>query len=340
MVNLSQSINGERKKNQLQTQIMICEHHVNVSVVFGDSVVYVHYMMQLLCVLLLVILKTTDGVKDANFNVKDANQTLHYAWASFCNETALRSWTCEWCQDETRTTQIQAYLKDTKAGTQGFVGIDEANNRIIVAYRGSYNFANTVQDMKFWMTSFPYGDEKDLEVDHGFFLAYNSLRQDTISAVQSAKRSCKECGEVLVTGHSLGAAMATMLAGELGNSTKVRLYTFGSPRTGNEAFSNWVVQRIQGMGGSSTRMRRQLDIVPAIPPRSIGYHHVSTEVWDVHDNDYNDTFVACDGSGEDPNCGDSEEHPVFPFDLIHLKPSEHTRYMGFQGGSCIGGPKD
>ena len=84
-------------------------------------------------------------------------------------------------------------------------------------------------------------------------------------------------------------------------------------------------------------MRRQLDIVPAIPPRSIGYEHVRTEVWNKHGDGQTDTYVVCNGSGEDPKCGDSEEHPAFPLDLIHLKPSEHTKYMGFQGGNCVGG---
>ena len=79
-------------------------------------------------------------------------------------------------------TEITAYLKDTKAGTQGFVGVDKANNRVVVAYRGSYNFANTVEDAKFWMIKFPYSSEK-LEVDSGFFQAYDSLRASTMSAV-------------------------------------------------------------------------------------------------------------------------------------------------------------
>ena len=171
-------------------------------------------------------------------------------------------------------------------------------------------------------TSTPVGDTAELG-------AVKNVFGDSLPFISSTKS---------LTGHSLGASMATILAGELGNTSKVRLYTFGSPRTGDEAFANWVVQRVTSMGGTSTRVRRQLDIVPAIPPRGIGYHHVSTEVWDKHVNDHTDTFVICNGSGEDPKCGDSEEHPPFPLDLIHLKPSEHTRYLGFEGGSCIGGP--
>ena len=35
--------------------------------------------------------------------------------------------------------------KDKKAGTQGYVGIDHELSRIVVAYRGSKDFQNTIQ---------------------------------------------------------------------------------------------------------------------------------------------------------------------------------------------------
>ena len=153
------------------------------------------------------------------------------------------------------------------------------------------------------------------------------------------------------------------------------LYNYGSPRTGNAAFVTWA----EGiLDSASVRMRRQLDIVPSIPPRSIGYRHIRTEVWDKHNSTESDSYEVCDGldegasllahmsrrmllhtqqrsmsihlhshmhqvcngSGEDPACGDSEEHPPFPLYLLHLKPSEHTRYMGYQGGGCVGGGND
>ena len=73
------------------------------------------------------------------FDVHDANRTLHYAWSAYCNETALRAWNCQWCIDS--ALSIEAYLKDTKEGTQGYVGIDADRKRIVVAYRGSKNLA-------------------------------------------------------------------------------------------------------------------------------------------------------------------------------------------------------
>ena len=118
------------------------------------------------------------------------------------------------------------------------------------------------------------------------------------------------------------------------NSTIVTLYNFGSPRTGNPVFVSWAKDILDS---NSVRMRRQLDIVPSIPPRSIGYRHMRTEVWNKHSEGQPDSYSVCDGSGEDPACGDSEEHPPFPLYLLHLKPAEHTKYMGYQGGSCAGG---
>ena len=139
------------------------------------------------------------------FDVHDANRTLHFAWSAYCNETALRAWNCQWCTDA--ALSIEAYLKDTKAGTQGFVGIDEKLNRIVVAYRGSKNFANTVEDAKFWLTKAPFGPSEG-KLDHGFLEAYLSVRNHTLDAVAKAKEQCANCS-IIFTGHSLGAAMST-----------------------------------------------------------------------------------------------------------------------------------
>eukprot|EP00935_MAST-01C_sp_MAST-1C-sp1_P002800 g2800.t1 len=132
--------------------------------------------------------------------------------------------------------------------------------------------------------------------------------------------------------------MATLAATELADgSVPVSLVNFGSPRVGDKAYAAWAQMRLNQT--TPIRMRRQKDIVPAVPPRSVGYVHIGTEVYDKHldskgHQTANDTFVVCDGSGEDPHCGDAEEHPPFPLDLVHMEPAEHTRYLSFQGGDC------
>eukprot|EP00468_Gymnochlora_sp_CCMP2014_P012969 CAMPEP_0167750096 /NCGR_PEP_ID=MMETSP0110_2-20121227/5793_1 /TAXON_ID=629695 /ORGANISM="Gymnochlora sp., Strain CCMP2014" /LENGTH=136 /DNA_ID=CAMNT_0007635363 /DNA_START=476 /DNA_END=886 /DNA_ORIENTATION=- len=133
--------------------------------------------------------------------------------------------------------------------------------------------------------------------------------------------------------------MATLGAVEwAATGGNAQLYTFGSPRVGNQEFVTWALRNLN-TSKVLLRMRRQKDIVPAIPPRFLGYRHIPTEVWNKHiDKDVEtDTYVVCDGSGEDPSCGDSEETPFFPLDLLHLSSGEHTKYMGYKAGNCIGG---
>jgi len=318
------------------------------------------------------------GAVDVDFDVVEANKTLHLAWSAYCNETALQAWDCEWCTGPNSIPNVNLvkYLKNKEAGTQGFVGIDNTRKRVVVAYRGSKNFENTVQDAEFWMTRFgPSG----VKVDHGFLSAYMSVRNETLVAVKAALNTCSsssdsnkplssDCRSVLFTGHSLGAAMATIGAAEVAAkddsifaNVEVNLFTFGSPRVGNKEFVAWATSNLIHSGttrkkdvgrvnnstvaalagsGSLRRMRREKDIVPSIPPRSIGYRHMPTEVWNRHndsDNSSNNSYVLCNGSGEDPNCGDQEERPFFPLYLLHLSGAEHTRYMGYQGGGCTGG---
>ena len=89
------------------------------------------------------------------------------------------------------------------------MGIDAERNRIVVAYRGSKNFQNTVQDMKFWMRKPPAdtGFPEEVRLDSGFLEAYLSIRNDTLTAVAEAKQICSNCS-IVFTGHSLGSAMS------------------------------------------------------------------------------------------------------------------------------------
>lgn len=102
----------------------------------------------------------------------------------------------------------------------------------------------------------------------------------------------------------------------------VSLYTFGSPRVGNEAFASWAGAAL----GRVRRVARELDIVPHVPPRElIGYAHLPQELWNRH-NATDDWLVACDAeNGEDPLCSDQE---------INTSTDEHTLYLGIRGGFC------
>lgn len=76
------------------------------------------------------------------------------------------------------------------------------------------------------------------------------------------------------TGHSLGAALATLAAARIYIEERrpvYGLYTFGQPRTGDVAFGNRFDTEL---GDKTWRFVNDLDIVTRVPPRELFYAHV------------------------------------------------------------------
>ena len=98
------------------------------------------------------------------------------------------------------------------------------------------------------------------KVHEGFLVTWTAL-QGQIGAWLDGVRGTR----LVVTGHSLGAAMATLMAALHPNAV---LVTFGSPRVGNKDFIGaWA-------GRDVRRYVDCADIVPQVPPRMIAFRHV------------------------------------------------------------------
>jgi hypothetical protein len=80
-----------------------------------------------------------------------------------------------------------------------------------------------------------------------------------------------------ISGHSLGAALGTLLAIDVsGNDlfTSPTVYTFGSPRVGDKVFAGTYDDLVP----TSWRVSNLNDLVPHLPPQLAGYTHVDAEV--------------------------------------------------------------
>jgi kumamolisin len=80
---------------------------------------------------------------------------------------------------------------------------------------------------------------------------------------------------VEVTGHSLGAALATLYVMENARTDKIKspaLCTFASPTVGDNDF----VAAFDALGLTSWRVVNQPDVVPKLPPEILGFAHVAT----------------------------------------------------------------
>ena len=98
----------------------------------------------------------------------------------------------------------------------------------------------------------------------------------------------------MITGHSLGAAMATLLAAE---REEAELVTFGSPRVGDPAFAALFAGRA---------VRRYVDCtdgVTAVPPSLIGYAHLSGERYIDHSGLAHEDSPTAEALAEDRRAG-------------------------------------
>ncbi|KIH54336.1 triacylglycerol lipase [Ancylostoma duodenale] len=90
-------------------------------------------------------------------------------------------------------------------------------------------------------------------------------------------------GDVTISGHSLGGALATLAASHLvklkvlENPDKVKLVTFGQPRVGNKEFADAVDEEVD----YAYRVVHYHDLVPTIP--KAGFWHQGIEIFYTSD---------------------------------------------------------
>jgi len=110
---------------------------------------------------------------------------------------------------------------------------------------------------------FPVKHHLGGRVHRGFYAEYDKVIPGIKEAL--AKHNKKGTKTVWVTGHSLGGAMAVLVAAELQPSGG--LHTFGQPRVGNKAF----LKSLDGI--KYYRYRNNNDIVTAVPPSWLFFRH-------------------------------------------------------------------
>lgn len=146
---------------------------------------------------------------------------------------------------------------DEKTDAQGF-GTTMADGTAIIAFRGTQvdRLMDLISDARFW----PVRWDGPGRVHLGFRNAFYGVRAqiDDWLAKQPGRTG------LVVTGHSLGAAIATLMAASHPNSI---LVTFGSPRVGGKAF----VTAFEGRD-----VRRYVDCTDAVTrvPPPVFYRHI------------------------------------------------------------------
>lgn len=136
-----------------------------------------------------------------------------------------------------------------------------------------------------WMTNIvyyrvQYGDVVGTQVHSGFYSAYSSVSSQVRSAVKNLLAVHGAATPILFTGHSLGAALATFaildIKKALNPKGTLKFYSFGSPRVGNDVFTDYFTNNLPNV---YQRVTHYTDVVVQIPPRQMGFNHAGNEAW-------------------------------------------------------------
>ncbi|WP_369902064.1 lipase family protein [Bacillus manliponensis] len=208
---------------------------------------------------------------------------------SFSQETAILLATCceltyeQYEQDglfqvPEGFTCVQGFEAKAVDTVEWFGFILQSNDTIIVAFRGTKSDSDWVADALVNQKPYPFTLNSG-NVHNGFLSIYESCRDnimDTLSQLSPNKT-------LLVTGHSLGGALAVlhMLDARVNTSFfHYELYNFGAPKVGDLTFRNYYKIQV----ANSFRFVNLFDIVPLLPPHRIQFEGEEWEYFHVHHN--------------------------------------------------------
>jgi len=215
----------------------------------------------------------------------------------------------------------------------GYFGVDTVKHQIVIGFRGTLvgglsdliagqlieEIVGAVVDLLTGGVQL-WGDLPDVKVASYYGEAAPLLMDMTLSALNFMEKYPGY--SVLVTGHSLGGALASITATNLQRSLKgqreIYLVTFGQPRTGNSAYAEYVDKMLVN---SSFRVVANKDLVPHVPLEIIGAYHHGVEIWYPAGGEYPGNvpcnYMECTASDEDTQCSDGLLLPDSLYDHIH-----------------------
>lgn len=200
--------------------------------------------------------------KAFGFSLENALSLAAAAKAAYTNDISVLKKTVEtWGFDFNRLRWFD------QGNTQAFLVADD--EKMILAFRGTEPnvLGDWAADARIRMTPGPGGD-----VHRGFLAALHRIWADVEDAVEELRDKRQT---FWVTGHSLGAALATLAVASFRfRETPVPvngLYTFGQPRAGSEMFAEHFNAAFKKR---TFRFVNNNDVVTRVPPSAFGYSHV------------------------------------------------------------------
>lgn len=170
-------------------------------------------------------------------------------------------------------------LKKAKSVQLPIGFIAERKQTLYIIFRGTLTTQEWMRNISFNLKDYLLPDYG--KVHEGFIQIYKLTRDGLLTALSRQKKNTK----IIIAGHSLGGALATLAAPDIEASTGLKIgaiYTFGSPRVGDDSF---VKAYNRAYSEKTFRIANTSDIVTSIPlPVPFGilaggyFSHVDTPV--------------------------------------------------------------
>lgn len=196
---------------------------------------------------------------DFEENTKDYSSQNAY-WLGRASQVAYKQ--PEEARSELASWGLDEFRYFDRLNTQAFIA---GNSKILLlAFRGTENLRDWMTDMNIKLI-----DELGGKVHKGFLYGLEDVWGDIWKIIRTQRKQ----RPLWITGHSLGAALATLAVARLREKGEPvsGLYTFGSPRVGDHKFA----KKFNADFSSQTfRYVNNNDVVARVP--FLGYCHVGT----------------------------------------------------------------
>lgn len=170
--------------------------------------------------------------------------------------------------------------------SKGFV-----DDTLYICFKGSAEPADWKANFRIVQRTEHYQSKSKIRVHTGFKGQYKLVKKDVLKAITEYLFEMIEIGiepRIVITGHSLGGALATLCAIDISINTDVKniiCIPIGSPRVGNRNFRKFFNKKLP----DTVRFINHNDLICRVPTLWMGYIHIGNKVklypikWTVRD---------------------------------------------------------
>jgi hypothetical protein len=154
----------------------------------------------------------------------------------------------------------------SNTGADAYSWFDKDSKELTFSVRGTQGGKDILKDLDVRQQLLCIDKGVEIRVHKGFYDQFNSIEKSLMEEIEKNH----DVQKLHFTGHSLGAAVASIAAGKIKVATEIEtsLHTFGSPRVGNFGYAVWSENALD----SHVRMMHEQDPVGRVPFSTRFYH--------------------------------------------------------------------